>query len=157
MYPNPPLKSASVAPTDAAVTSAPTKLGESGSIAAGTKITVELSDVIDSEISSPGQFIHCRIVGDVKGPDGKVGIPDRSSAVIAVMDSGRTGSKSKLVLGLYQVTVNDQSYLLNHGAAQSAVVSYTDDTALGMTHRSVHLQRRTWIEFTLSETLSLKR
>jgi len=125
-------------------------------LAAGTPISLEISDVIDSDTSMTGLFVHGRVVADVMGTDGKVAVPARSSGVIAVLSTRKDGDSSSLSLALYQLTLGDRSYLLNRGTKQLARLEFTEQAANGPGHRSVHLESHSVLKFTVSESIVFK-
>jgi len=139
----------------AAVSSATPTAGvaDSKGLAAGTTIVAEIQDVIDSETSHPGSFIHALIESDVKGADGKIAISAGSSGVVTVQHIERTGSTLILSLSLYQVTVGEKSYLLINGGNQVTRLDFTEDLGKGIGHRNVHLQRRTLLRFKMNESV----
>ena len=129
----------------------------SGTLPAGTNIEVEVSDIIDSDTSPAGSFTHCTIVNDVKGPDGKIVLPGGSSGVVVVLDSGKQQGVSLLTVALYQLSIAQRSYLLLHGKQQLAVLERRENAAAGEGHRSVHIEKRARLTFTLSEATEFKK
>lgn len=149
MFPNPP-EDDSRRPPDRVSPS-------DGEIALGTSIGVEISDVIDSDTAVSGLFVHGRVVADVRGRDGKIVIPARSSGVVAVLAAVKNNGTSSVSLALYQLTIGEQSYLLNRGTKQLARLEFTEEAASGLGHRSVHLESHSVLTFMVSEKIVFKR
>lgn len=129
----------------------------SDAVSGGTPIEVEISDVIDSETSPVGGFIHARVTENVKGKDGKVAVPAGASGVVLIAGTGKDGGDSWANLTLYQLTIENRSYLLTHGAKALATLEFKESSAKGDGHRSVHLQKGALLRFTLSEPIGLKK
>ncbi|HVW87774.1 MAG TPA: hypothetical protein VHB50_23980 [Bryobacteraceae bacterium] len=149
---------ASAAPLSepAAQTQQPTRKIESHSLGAGTVISVETGNVIDSMNASSGQFVPGLVETDVHGVDGKLAIPAQSSVVMIIRNSGRTGSISELVLGLYAVNIQGTQYTLSNGQKDPATLSFSENAALGPAHASVHLQRQARLDFRLESPVQLR-
>jgi hypothetical protein len=126
-------------------------------VAAGTPVEVEIADILDSDESPIGFFVHANIVENVMGPNGKVAIPAGSSCVILVRDSGKKGGSSFLNIALYQITVEGRSYLMVHGVKHLATLDFKEDSSGGVGHRNVHFESRSRLRFTLSEAVTLAR
>ena len=93
---------------------------------------------------------------DVMGSDGKLAVPEGSHAVVVVTNAKKDGSISTLSLGLWQLTINGQSYLLGRGTIGQGTISLREDGVQGDGHRTVHLQRGQVLKFTLTNPLRLK-
>jgi hypothetical protein len=117
----------------------------------GAAILVETSDVIDSGNARVGTLSHVTVVGDVKGPEGKVAVPALSSGTVIILEAGKKERSSYLKLALYQLSVANRSFLLSRGSKHLAEMESVEDSVRGEGHRSVHIARGTLLEFTLSE------
>jgi len=126
-------------------------------LAAGATVKVETADVVDSDNANLGDFIPVIVVEDVLGPDGSVVVPAYSTGIVAVLDVGRGNGVSSLALGLYQLTIGDQSRLLNHGTKNLGMLIFRENASKGVGHRSVHLERRSVLKFQLSEGIDFSR
>lgn len=126
-------------------------------IAAGTAIDVETLETIDSDTTPSGGFIPVMVIGDVKGRDGKVAIPRSTSGVVIIRTSVRSEGSSVLDIALYQLTIGDKSYLLSNGGTPLATLQFKEDASKGAGHRSVHLGKRTLLNFSVSQAIQFKR
>jgi len=151
-----PNAAASVQPI-APVVRPPLAVADSAAIPAGAKIVVENDEVIDSGVTTAGAMVSGTIAFDVKGNDGRLAIPQGSAAVIWVLSGGRVAATSHVSLALYQVTINDKSYILRAGSKHLAVLDLSEDAAQGAGHRNVHLMRRSLLNFNLTDAIELRR
>lgn len=127
----------------------------SAGVAAGAVIPVSLKTVIDSADTKQG-FTWGRISGDVKGPDGRVAIPEGSRATVIIRRIGRLGAKSVVDIGLYSVNIQGRQFPFSDGRRDFANLSFTDDAGKGGGHNSIHLDYNYPLEFKLDTAVQLR-
>jgi hypothetical protein len=126
----------------------------SHSLAAGTVVPVQLNSVVDSSYTVR-DLIGGRVTADVKGTDGRVALSSGSVVTINVRESGKKGTISTVVLGLYSVNVQGAQYALSNGHRDAATLTFTEDAGKGQGHTSVHLPYHYDVDFKLDEAIQL--
>ena len=126
------------------------------SLAAGTIIGIELTDVVDSDMLGDNLFVMGTVGDPVTGPDGLVAIPESSIALLVIRDAERVGTHTRLQLALNRIQVGERTLKNRNGAKDLSLLTFDEDAAQGMGHRTVHLQRRAYLKFKLEAPLPLR-
>jgi hypothetical protein len=116
-------------------------------VAAGTPIEIEMGEALDSGALVDTRFVLGKVASDVKGPDGRLAIPARASALMVVHEAGKNGNISRVVLGLNRVEVAGRVFRANELSRDIALVTLEENAADGAAHRTVHLNRQSRLTF----------
>ncbi len=127
----------------------------SNSLAAGTRVPVELSALVDSSFTGR-DLVGARVTEDVKGPDGRTAIPAGSSVTLIIREANRKGPISVVVLGLYSVFIAGRQFSLSTGQTDAATLSFSDDAGKGPGHSAVHLNYGYPLTFKLDTAVQLR-
>jgi hypothetical protein len=139
-----------------AADAAPIRVPESSGLAAGSTITVQLREVLDSDTPSSEPFVLATVPDDILGADGRLAFPAGSHALIVVRAAGKRNAISEITLALYSISAGGHQVRFVDGVKDLASTTFSENGADGPTHRSVHLADASRIQFKLESALSLK-
>lgn len=126
------------------------------SLPAGTPIGISLTEVLDSETHYTQPFLIASTAADVKDPKGALAIPANSHALLVIRDIEKKAGISRIVLGLNRVDSAGKTFKTADGTKDMAVLALEDDSAKGIGHRSVHLEKNSLITFKLESEVQLR-
>jgi hypothetical protein len=134
--PDSPLKAPAL-PVDTAA--AQSRVNLSHAIAAGSRVHIALTSVVDSAKPKDLGFVNGRVLNDVKGADGRVAIPADCPAILFAKRLDKKGRIAEVDISLFSVNIFGRQYNLSTGPDRGSTLVFTDDRRLGPTHASVHL------------------
>lgn len=129
---------------------------ESNTLAAGTDIPVELSEMIDSTSPVGSGFIVGKVADSVLGSDGKLAIAPGSTALVLRRSTDRPGDTSVMVLTLYSVTRKGHQFRVDSSAADTTRAVIRADDPSGPRLPSVHLTAGSRVSFKLPAAWQLR-
>jgi hypothetical protein len=133
----------------------PAKVSTAVSLPTGTVIPIELGEVVDSDNPFGSMFLIATVYQDINGPDGGIAIRGGTPALLMVRSARKEGSHSLMTVALHSLQTSPKPILVGD-KKDIATIVFDEDSAKGMAHRSVHLERTSLLTFTLEGPLSLK-
>jgi hypothetical protein len=130
---------------------------ESDELSAGTLIDIQLEDVVDSDTTPVNSFVPALVTRDVAGRTGKRAIPAGSPAVLIVRKALKESGESMLTLSLFQVSVEGKSYVFMQGSRDTASLEFVDHASKGSGHRSVHMEKRSVLQFKVTVAMAFHK
>jgi hypothetical protein len=129
---------------------------EARSLAAGTKIGISISEVLDSESVYFQPFLSSTVADDVRNEKGVLAIPANSHALLVIRGNEKIGTVSKMVLGLNRIDASGNTFKSADGTKDLATIVLQEDSSKGLGHRSVHLEKNSVLPFKLDSDVQVR-